>query len=72
VEVAIGIEPQLRWAMEPVGQFLAGIAERLEVADGVWMLQHVLRGLGPITPFWRLTPRLWKRVVRDAAQAWTV
>jgi hypothetical protein len=39
VEVAIGIEAQLGGAVIPVCQLLAGITQRLKVADGVWMLQ---------------------------------
>jgi two-component system OmpR family response regulator len=39
VEVAIGIEAQLGGAVVSMDQLLAGIAERLEVADGVGMLQ---------------------------------
>jgi hypothetical protein len=39
VQVAIGIKAKLGGAVIPVGQLLAGIAERLEVANGVGMLQ---------------------------------
>ena len=40
VQVAIGIEAQLARAVVAVGQLLAGVAERLEVADGVGILEH--------------------------------
>jgi hypothetical protein len=39
VKVAIGIEAQLGGAMVSMDQLLASVAERLEVADGVGMLQ---------------------------------
>ncbi len=39
VEVAIGIKAQLGGAVISVGQLLAGITQRLKVADGVGMLQ---------------------------------
>jgi hypothetical protein len=39
MEIAIGIEAELRGAVVPVGQLLAGIAKRLEVANGVGMLK---------------------------------
>jgi len=39
MQVAIGVEAQLRRAVVPMGQLLAGIAKRLEVANGVGMLQ---------------------------------
>ena len=39
MQVAIGIKAQLRGAVVPMGQLLAGIAERLEVTNGVGMLQ---------------------------------
>jgi hypothetical protein len=38
MEVTVGVEAQIGGAMVTVCQFLAGIAERLEVADGVRML----------------------------------
>jgi hypothetical protein len=56
MEIAIGIKPQFRGPVEAVGQLLAGIAERLEVADGVGVLQHGSLGLGPMAAFWRLAP----------------
>ncbi len=44
MQVAVGIEPELRWAVVPVSQALQRIAKRLELADGVGMLQrgHVM------------------------------
>jgi hypothetical protein len=39
MEVAVRIEPQLRGAVVTVGQLLAGIAQGLEMADGVGVLQ---------------------------------
>ena len=39
VQVAVGVEAQLRRAVVAAGQRLAGVAERLEVADGVGVLQ---------------------------------
>ena len=39
VQVAVGVQPQLRRAVVAAGQLLAGVAERLKVADGVGMLQ---------------------------------
>lgn len=40
MQIAIRVEAQLRGAMVAEGQFLAGIAEGLEVADGVGMVQQ--------------------------------
>ena len=40
MQVAVGIEPELRWAVVPVSQALERIAERLELPDGVGMLQR--------------------------------
>jgi len=40
MQVAVGIEPQLRWAVVPVSQALERIAEGLELPDGVGMLQR--------------------------------
>jgi hypothetical protein len=39
MEIAIGVEAQLGGAMVAMDQLLAGVAEGLEVADGVGMLQ---------------------------------
>jgi len=40
MQVAVGIEPELRWAVVPVCQALERIAEGLELPDGVGMLQR--------------------------------
>ena len=40
MQVAVGIEPQLGWAVVPVSQALERIAEGLELPDGVGMLQR--------------------------------
>ena len=40
VQVAIGIKAQIMGPMVPVGQLLAGIAQGLEVTDGVWVLER--------------------------------
>ena len=40
MQVAVGIEPQLRWAVVSVSQGLERIAEGLELPDGVGMLQR--------------------------------
>ena len=40
MQVAVGIEPQLRWAVVSVSQALERIAEGLELPDGVGMLQR--------------------------------
>jgi hypothetical protein len=34
--------------VEAMGQFLAGIAQRLEVADGVWVLKRSHGVVGPL------------------------
>ena len=39
VQVAVGVEAQLRWAVVAARQRLAGVTEGLEVADGVGVLQ---------------------------------
>jgi two-component system OmpR family response regulator len=51
MQVAIGVEPQLGGAVVPVCQFLAGIAKRLEVADGVGMLESGHEQGWPVTHF---------------------
>jgi hypothetical protein len=40
VQIAVGVQTQIGWSVVPMGQFLAGIAERLKVTDGVWMLER--------------------------------
>ena len=40
MQVTVGVEAQLRRAVVPVGQLLAGVTKRLEVADGVGMFEH--------------------------------
>ena len=51
MEVAIGIEPEFRWAVVSVSQTLECIAEGLELPDGVGVLQRG-QDLGkPLTPF---------------------
>ena len=52
MDVAIGIKPQLPWAVEAMGKFLAGIAKRLEMADGVRVLKRSNWTIGriPILP----------------------
>jgi hypothetical protein len=40
VQVAVGIEAEIMGPMVPVGQLLAGIAQGLEVTDGVWVLER--------------------------------
>ena len=39
MQLPIGIQPQLRWAVESGGQLLTGIAQRLEVSNGFRMLK---------------------------------
>ena len=39
MQIAVGVEAQLRWAVVATRQPLTGIAERLEVADGFGVLQ---------------------------------
>jgi len=50
VQVPIGIEPHLRRAVVAVRQFLAGIAQGLEMANGFWVLEgcHGRRNPNPI------------------------
>jgi hypothetical protein len=68
MEVAVGIEPEFRGPVEAVGQFLAGVAERLEVANGVGVLQHGSLGREPIAAFWRLAPAIEWRMGREAVR----
>jgi hypothetical protein len=39
MQVPVGVETEFGGTMVPVGQLLAGIAKRLEMADGVGVLQ---------------------------------
>lgn len=39
VQIAVGVQTQLRWPVVPMGQFLASITERLEVSDRLGILQ---------------------------------
>ncbi len=40
VEVAIGVQTHFAGAVVPVGELLARVAERLEMADGVGVFEH--------------------------------
>jgi hypothetical protein len=51
MQVAVGIEPELRWAVVPVSKALERIAEGLELPDGVWMLQRGHDMGKPFLPF---------------------
>ncbi len=51
MQVTVGIKPQLRWAVVPVCQALERIAEGLELADGVGMLQRGHDMGKPLPPF---------------------
>ena len=51
MQVAVGIEPELRWAVVPVSQALERIAEGLELPDGVGMLQRGHDMGKPLLPF---------------------
>lgn len=51
MEVAVGVKPELRWAVIPVSQALERIAEGLELPDGVGMLQRGHDMGKPLLPF---------------------
>ena len=68
MEIAVGIEPKLRGPVEAVGQLLASVAERLEVANGVGVLQHGSFGREPYAAFWRLAPAIEWQMGREAVR----
>ena len=51
MQVAVGVEPELRWAVVPVSQALKRITEGLELPDGVGMLQRSHEMGKPLPPF---------------------
>jgi hypothetical protein len=40
VQIAVGVEAEIMGTMVPVGKLLAGIAQGLEMSDGVWVLER--------------------------------
>ena len=54
MQVAVGVETQLRRPVITVGQLLAGIAQGLEMPDGIGVLKcrHQKRPL-PLLPAWQ-------------------